>query len=85
MKRINLTIDNKLYEKARRASFITRRSISDLLREAMGEWFLNHSFSHKGELLLESSDEKEILEILESNDFVEMDDVKLELGISDKK
>lgn len=82
MKRINLTIDDNLYEQTRRASFITRRSISDLLREAMGEWFINHSFGSKGELLMESSDEKEILDILESDDFVSLEDAKLELGIS---
>ena len=43
MKRLNLTIDEKLYENARKVSFVTRRSISEILREAMEEWLINHN------------------------------------------
>ena len=81
MKRINLTIDEELYEKTRRISFVTRRSISDILREAVSEWLVNHSFGQKGELLLSAKDESEILEILEKNEFVSLDAAKDELGL----
>lgn len=81
MRRINLTIDEQLYEQTRRASFITRRSISDLLREAMSEWFVNHSLSKRGELMLVAEEEDEILAILENEDFEELEQVKSDLGI----
>ena len=81
MKRLNLTIDEKLYENARKVSFVTRRSISEILREAMEEWLINHNIGQKGELLLESYDEKEILEIIEKDDFVSIEKVKEELKI----
>ncbi len=81
MRRINLTIDEQLYEQTRRASFITRRSISDLLREAMSEWFTNHSLSKRGELVLAAEEEDEILAILENKDFEELEQVKSDLGI----
>ena len=81
MRRINLTVDKKLYEQTRRASFITRRSISDLLREAMSEWFINHSLSKTGELVLAAEEEDELLAILENEDFEDLEQVKTELGI----
>ncbi len=81
MKRLNLTVDEKLYENTRKVSFVTRRSISDILREAMEEWLINHKIGEKGELLLESDDEKEILEILEKDEFVSIEKVKEELKI----
>ncbi len=81
MKRLNLTVDEKLYEDTRKVSFVTRRSISDILREAMEEWLINHKIGEKGDLLLESDDEKEILEILEKDDFVSIEKVKEELKI----
>jgi len=82
MKRLNLTVDENLYEDARKASFITRRPISEILREAMKEWFVNHSLSEKGELLLSQDDETEILKIIKDEEFEDLDSVKEELGIN---
>lgn len=81
MKRINLTVDEKLYEDTRKASFVTRRPISEILREAMKEWFVNHTLSEKGELMLTADDESEILEILENEEFEDLDKVKAEIGL----
>lgn len=79
MKRLNLTIDENLYEDARKASFITRRSISDILREAIREWFVNHTLGEKGELILSREDEQEIIDIIENDEFVDIETVKEEL------
>jgi hypothetical protein len=81
MKRLNLTVDENLYEDARKASFITRRPISEILREAMREWFMNHSLGEKGELLLRQDDETEILNILNEDNFEDLSIVKEELEI----
>jgi len=51
------------------------------LREAMEEWLINHNIGQKGDLLLESDDEKEILEIIEKDDFLSIEKVKEELNI----
>jgi hypothetical protein len=85
MRRINLTIDEALYEKARRASFLTRRPISELVRNALEEWFINHPFNSKGELVLTSEDEREILEILDSGEFIGLEEVEKELGFTEDK
>ncbi|NQT96499.1 MAG: hypothetical protein HQ562_02030 [Candidatus Marinimicrobia bacterium] len=81
MRRINLTIAEQLYEQTRWASFVTCRSVSDLLCEAMSEWFINHSLSKRGELMLVAAAEDEILAILENEDFEELEQVKSDLGI----
>ena len=82
MKRINLTIEEDLYEQVRKASFLSRKSISAIIRDSLSEWFINHSFSKKGELLLATEDENEILKIIEENDFMLLDTAKSELNIS---
>lgn len=79
MKRLNLTIDEKLYEDARKVSFITRRSISDILREAMNEWLINHKIGEKGELLLDTNEEAEIIYIIESDSFVSIEEIKKDI------
>ena len=82
MKRINLTIEEDLYEQVRKASFLSRKPISAIIRDSLNEWFINHSFSKKGELLLATEDENEILKIIEENDFMLLDTAKSELNIS---
>lgn len=80
MKRLNLTVDEHLYEDARKASFIMRKPISEILREAMKEWFINHTFGDKGELMLSKEDENDILDILENDEFENIDSIKDEMG-----
>ncbi|MBL7014546.1 MAG: hypothetical protein ISR83_09020 [Candidatus Marinimicrobia bacterium] len=82
MKRLNLTVDENLYEDARKASFITRRPISEILREAMKEWFVNHSLGEKGELLLSKDDETEIIKIINDDEFEDLESVKEEFGLN---
>ncbi|MBT3215821.1 MAG: hypothetical protein HN927_06405 [Candidatus Marinimicrobia bacterium] len=81
MKRLNLTVDEKLYEDTRKASFITRRPISEILREAMKEWFINHTLGDKGELMMSADDEQEIIDIIEKDEFVDLETVKKDLGL----
>ena len=69
MKRINLTIDSDLYEKARTVAFIKRKSISEIIRMALGEWMNNH-MDRKSEVILSEKDEAKLLEILETDEFI---------------
>jgi len=77
MHRLNLTIDEALYEQARAVSFIEKKSISQMIRESLHEYLSkNVKTKQQAELLLEADDEKEILAILANEEFVENSDFK---------
>ena len=80
MKRLNITIDEDLYEKARAIAFFRKTSISELIRNSLKEWIAGRS-GKKEELLLSARDEKEILSILADNEFVESEEAEKILGI----
>lgn len=70
MHRLNLTIDEGLYEKARAFSFIEKKSISQIIRESLSEYMMKHSHIDKhAELILEADDEEELLTILKDDTF----------------
>ncbi len=70
MHRLNLTIDENLYEKARVFGFLEKKSISQIVRESLSEYIMKHSYTNKQvELILEADDEKEILDILANDTF----------------
>ncbi|WP_456432890.1 hypothetical protein [Nitratifractor sp.] len=82
MHRINLTIDENLYERARAASFIEKKSISQIVRESLQEYLSkNEKLRGKTELILEADDEKEILDILDNDTFVSDDEFKRMFGL----
>ena len=71
MHRLNLTIDEALYEQARAVSFINKKSISQMIRESLKEYLAKNSKINKqASLILEADDEKEILEILANDEFI---------------
>lgn len=77
MHRLNLTIDETLYEQARAVSFISKKSISQIIRESLKEYLEKNSKTNKqATLLLEADDEKEILDILNSDKFISNDEFK---------
>ncbi len=80
MKRINVTIDKDLYEKARTFAFIKRKSISEILRMALREWVKKNS-DRKTEMILSEADEAKLLKIIESNEFISTEKAKKSLGL----
>ena len=71
MHRLNLTIDEALYEKTRAFSFIEKKSISQIIRESLTEYIAKHASREKqAELLLDAEDESEVLDILANDSFV---------------
>ncbi|MBS9782830.1 MAG: hypothetical protein KGV43_03420 [Arcobacter sp.] len=77
MHRLNLTIDENLYEQARAFSFIEKKSISQIIRESLHEYISkNTKIKEKANLILEADDEKEILSILKNDYFISNDDFK---------
>ncbi|QDF28661.1 hypothetical protein [Halarcobacter anaerophilus] len=77
MHRLNLTIDETLYEQARAVSFIEKKSISQIIRESLTEYLAKDTKTkQQAELLLEADDEKEILSILKNDEFTSNEDFK---------
>jgi len=80
--RLNLTIDEALYEQARAVSFIEKKSISQMIRESLKEYLAKNSKINKqASLILEADDEKEILDILANDEFISNDDFKQKFGL----
>ncbi|SFV58781.1 hypothetical protein MNB_SM-4-1648 [hydrothermal vent metagenome] len=83
MHRLNLTIDEGLYEKARAFSFLENKSISQMIRESLSD-YLNKSKtkSNQAQLLLDADDEEEILAIMKNEDFTSQDDFTKKFNLS---
>jgi metal-responsive CopG/Arc/MetJ family transcriptional regulator len=77
MHRLNLTIDETLYEQVRAVSFIEKKSISQMIRESLSEYIAkNAKTKQQADLILEADDEKEILSILANDEFTSNEDFK---------
>jgi len=80
--RLNVTIDEILYEKARAVSFIEKKSISQMIRESLSEYLSkNTKTKQQANLILETDDEKEILSILANEEFTSNDNFKSKFNL----
>lgn len=71
MHRLNLTIDESLYEQVRLHSFVSKKSISQITRDGLSLYLAEKTNdSVKAQLVLEAKDEKEILEILAEDEYM---------------
>lgn len=75
MRRLNITIDEELYRKVKALSFFRNESISEIIRKSLRAW-IEKRMGKKEELILSAKDEKEILEILSSDEFVTIKEAK---------
>ncbi len=80
MKRLNITIDEDLYKKVKALSFFRNESISEIIRKSLKAW-LDKKMGKKEELILSAKDEKEILEIISSDEFISSEEAKKTLGV----
>jgi len=81
MRRLNITIDEELYKKVKALSFFRNESISEIIRKSLRAW-IDKRIGKREELILSAKDEKEILEILSSDEFVTSKEAKKILKIS---
>jgi Arc/MetJ-type ribon-helix-helix transcriptional regulator len=79
-RRLNITIDEELYKKVKALSFFRNVSISEIIRTSLRAW-IDKIIGKKEELILSAKDEKEILEILSSDEFVSSEEAKDTLKI----
>lgn len=71
MHRLNLTIDESLYEQVRLHSFVSKKSISQITRDGLSLYLAKKTNdSVKAQLVLEAKDEQEILEILTEDEYI---------------
>ena len=80
MKRLNITIDEELYKKVKALSFFRDESISDIIRKSLQAW-IDKYLTKTEELILSAEDEKEILEILSSDEFISSVEAKKNLEL----
>ncbi len=80
MRRLNITIDEELYKKVKALSFFRNESISKIIRNSLRDW-IDKRIGKKEELILSAKDEKEILEILSSDEFISAEETKRMLKI----
>lgn len=80
MKRVNIIIDSDLYDKARAIAFLRRASISEIIRKALREWIVKN-LDKKAEILLSETDERSLLKILETDEFIPASKAKKRLGL----
>jgi len=80
MKRVNVILETDLYDKARVIGFIRKKSLSEIVRDALRDW-LKTNVDERAELILSEKDERQLLKILAEDDFVPLEEVKKSLGL----
>ena len=80
MKRVNIILESELYDRARIVAFVKRKSLSEIVRNALKQW-LAINMDPKAELLLSETEEHKLLKILESEEFITSDKAKKSLGL----
>lgn len=80
MKRVNVILETDLYDKARVIGFIRKKSLSEIVRDALRDW-LKTNIDERTELVLSENDERELLRILAEDEFVPFEQAKKELGL----
>jgi metal-responsive CopG/Arc/MetJ family transcriptional regulator len=80
MKRVNVILETDLYDKARVVGFIRKKSLSEIVRDALRDW-LTTNVDEKAELVLSAKEERELLKILAEDEFVPFEQAKKELGL----
>jgi hypothetical protein len=80
MKRVNVILEADLYNKARIVAFVKRKSLSAIVRGALSEW-LTRNVDAGTELLIAEKDEKRLLKILASDEFIPAESAKKTLGL----
>lgn len=79
MKRVNVILEEDLYHKARTVAFVKKKSLSEIVRNALKDW-LSVNVDAEMEIILSEKDERRLLRILSRDDFVPMEKAKKDLN-----
>jgi Arc/MetJ-type ribon-helix-helix transcriptional regulator len=80
MKRVNVILETDLYDKARVVAFVKRKSLSEIVRNALRDW-LSANTDAQTELILSEKDERRLLRILTADEFLPSEKAKKALGL----
>lgn len=78
MKRLNITIDEETYEKARAFAFVKKISLSKLIRDSLKAAIEDKEIP---EIRLSDEEERKFLDIIKNDEFLSSDEVKKALGL----
>jgi hypothetical protein len=79
MKRVNVILEEDLYLKARTVAFVKKKSLSEIVRNALRDW-LSVNVDAEMEIILSEKDERRLLRILSRDDFVPLEKAKRDLS-----
>jgi hypothetical protein len=80
MKRVNVILETELYDRARVIGFIRKKSLSEIVRDALRDW-LRTNVDQRAELILSEKDERQLLKILAEDEFIPFERAKKELDL----
>jgi metal-responsive CopG/Arc/MetJ family transcriptional regulator len=80
MKRVNVILETELYDRARVIGFIRKKSLSEIVRDALRDW-LSTNVDDRAELILSEKDERQLLKILAEDEFIPLEPVKKSLDL----
>ena len=80
MKRVNIILEADLYDRARVVAFIRKKSLSEIVRNALGDWLSAH-VDEQAELVLSEKDERRLLKILTDEEFIPLEQAKKSLDL----
>ena len=80
MKRVNVILETDLYDKARVVAFVKKKSLSEIVRNALRDW-LSANIDSRSELVLSEKEERRLVRILTNEEFVPIDKAKKSLGL----
>jgi metal-responsive CopG/Arc/MetJ family transcriptional regulator len=78
MKRVNVILEEDLYNKARTVAFVKKKSLSEIVRKALKDW-LSVNVDAEMEIVLSEKDERRLIRILSRDDFVPLEKAKKDL------
>ena len=79
MKRVNVILEEDLYDKARTVAFVTKKSLSEIVRNALKDW-LSVNVDAEMEIILSEKDERRLLRILSRDGLVPLEKAKKDLS-----
>jgi hypothetical protein len=79
MKKVNVILEEDLYNKARTVAFVKKKSLSEIVRNALRDW-LSVNVDAEMEIVLSEKDERRLLRILSRDDFVPLEKAKKDLS-----
>ena len=80
MQRINVSLDDETYNTLRAMSFQTKKTMAEIVRSSLSKT-LSNSTKKKEKLILDAYDEKELLAIIDKNEYITEAEFEKELGL----